>query len=60
MVQRKMLVIRGSVPLMILMSLTALYALAMRTTSFGLTVDRFWAFVVAAAVESVSFLRKKH
>jgi len=39
--------LRAVVPLLIIISITALYALYVRTRNFGLTVDRVWAFVVA-------------
>ncbi len=41
--------LRGVVPLTVVISLTALYALLMRTRHYGLTVERVWAFVVASA-----------
>lgn len=41
--------LRLAVPLSILVSLTALYALVVRTGQYGLTVERVWAFVVAGA-----------
>jgi len=41
--------LRWVVPLTVIISLTALYALLMRTRHYGLTVERVWAFVVAAA-----------
>jgi hypothetical protein len=40
--------LRFITPLLIVISATALYALYVRTRNFGLTVDRVWAFVVAA------------
>jgi Domain of unknown function (DUF4153) len=41
--------LRWVVPLTVIISLTALYALLMRTRYYGLTVERVWAFVVAGA-----------
>lgn len=41
--------LRIAVPLMLLVSLTALYALVVRTRQYGLTVERVWAFVVAGS-----------
>jgi hypothetical protein len=41
--------LRVVVPLTVIVSLTALYALLMRTHYYGLTVERVWAFVVAGA-----------
>jgi len=41
------LALRCAVPFMIVVALTALYALAVRIGHFGLTVERFWALVVA-------------
>jgi Domain of unknown function (DUF4153) len=40
--------LRCVVPFMVVVSLTALYALSIRTKVYGLTVERFWALVVAA------------
>jgi hypothetical protein len=40
--------LRCVVPFMVVVSLTALYALSIRTRIYGLTVERFWALVVAA------------
>jgi Domain of unknown function (DUF4153) len=40
--------LRWVVPFMVVVSLTALYALSIRTKFYGLTVERFWALVVAA------------
>lgn len=40
--------LRFITPLLLVISATALYALYVRTQNFGLTVDRVWAFVVAA------------
>jgi Domain of unknown function (DUF4153) len=40
--------LRWVVPFMVVVSLTALYALSIRTKVYGLTVERFWALVVAA------------
>lgn len=41
--------LRWVVPLLVIVALTALYALVVRTHSYGLTVDRVWAFIVAGA-----------
>ena len=41
--------LRYSVPLTIIVSLTAFYGLGVRTAHYGLTVERVWAFVVAGA-----------
>ncbi len=41
--------LRWAVPLLIIVALTAFYALSVRTRSYGLTVSRIWAFIVAAA-----------
>jgi hypothetical protein len=41
--------LRWAVLLTVIISLTALYALLMRTRHYGLTVERVWAFVVAGA-----------
>jgi hypothetical protein len=41
--------LRLVVPLTIVISLTALYALWVRAEKYGLTVERVWAFVVAGA-----------
>jgi hypothetical protein len=41
--------LRVVVPLTVIVSLTALYALWMRSQHYGLTVERVWAFVVAGA-----------
>lgn len=41
--------LRLVVPLTAVVSLTALYALIVRERQYGLTVERVWAFVVAAA-----------
>jgi hypothetical protein len=41
--------LRFVIPLTIVVSLTALYALCLRIDRFGFTVDRVWACVVAAA-----------
>ncbi|MBN8279931.1 MAG: DUF4153 domain-containing protein [Gammaproteobacteria bacterium] len=41
--------IRLAVPLTVLLALTALYALVVRTRQYGLTDERYWAFVVAGA-----------
>jgi len=41
--------LRFVVPLTVVIALTALYGLAVREQHYGLTVERFWAFVVAGA-----------
>jgi hypothetical protein len=41
--------LRAAVPLMVIIALTALYALIVRSRHYGLTVARVWAFVVASA-----------
>jgi hypothetical protein len=41
--------LRAIVPLMVIIALTALYALIVRSRHYGLTVERVWAFVVASA-----------
>jgi hypothetical protein len=41
--------LRFVVPLMVIVALTALYALIVRSRHYGLTVERFWAFIVAGA-----------
>jgi hypothetical protein len=41
--------LRAAVPLMVIIALTALYALTVRSRHYGLTVERVWAFVVAGA-----------
>jgi len=41
--------LRVVVPLTTIISLTALYALLMRSRHYGLTVERVWAFIVAGA-----------
>src|ERR1700685_2984309 len=43
------LFLRVVVPFTVIISLTALYALTMRSRHYGLTVERVWAFVVAGA-----------
>jgi hypothetical protein len=43
------LFLRVVVPLTVIISLTALYALTLRSRHYGLTVERVWAFVVAGA-----------
>jgi hypothetical protein len=42
--------LRFVLPLTIIIALTALYALTIRSRQYGLTVERVWAFVVAGAV----------
>jgi Domain of unknown function (DUF4153) len=39
--------LRAVVPLTVIIALTALYALIVRSRDYGLTVERVWAFVVA-------------
>ncbi|HVO46997.1 MAG TPA: hypothetical protein VMT29_11730 [Steroidobacteraceae bacterium] len=39
--------LRFCIPLMMVVAITALYALVVRTQHYGLTVERVWAFVVA-------------
>ncbi|MEP7244899.1 MAG: hypothetical protein ABI885_14635 [Gammaproteobacteria bacterium] len=53
------LALRVVVPLTILISLTAIYALSVRVRTYGITVERMWAFVVAGAalVYSVGYAR---
>ncbi|MGC2029520.1 MAG: hypothetical protein WA642_05845 [Steroidobacteraceae bacterium] len=46
--------LRAVVPLMVIVSLTALYSLLMRSRHYGLTVERVWAWVVAAAALTYS------
>jgi hypothetical protein len=41
--------LRFIVPLTVVISVTALYALSVRTQRYGLSVERVWAFVVAIA-----------
>lgn len=41
--------LRFCVPLTVIISLTALYALGVRTAHYGLSVERVWAFIVAGA-----------
>ncbi|HMN43841.1 MAG TPA: DUF4153 domain-containing protein [Povalibacter sp.] len=41
--------LRWIVPLTVIVALTALYALTVRASHFGLTVERVWAFIVAGA-----------
>jgi hypothetical protein len=48
------LFLRFAIPLMVVISLTALYALIMRARHYGLSVERVWAFVVAAAALAYS------
>ncbi len=43
------LLLRVVAPLTVIVSLTALYALIVRMHEYGLTVGRFWGFVVAVA-----------
>jgi hypothetical protein len=46
--------LRAAVPLTVIVSLTALYALSMRSTHYGLTVGRVWGLVVAGAALAYS------
>ncbi|HEX7114713.1 MAG TPA: hypothetical protein VF193_06245 [Steroidobacter sp.] len=48
------LALRAVVPLTILIALTAAYALILRVASYGFTVERVWAFVVAGAALAYS------
>jgi len=41
--------LRLVVPLTVVISITALYALFVRTNQYGLTVERVWAFIVAGS-----------
>jgi hypothetical protein len=41
--------LRLAVPLTVIVSLTAVYALSMRSRQYGLTVERIWGLVVAGA-----------
>jgi hypothetical protein len=43
------LALRCALPLTVVIAGTALFALGVRTWNFGLTVERFWGFVVGAA-----------
>jgi hypothetical protein len=47
--------LRAIVPLLTVISVTALYALYVRTRSFGLTVERVWALVTAGGAILYSF-----
>lgn len=47
--------LRGVVPLLTIIALTALYAMYLRIERYGLTVERFWGCVVAAAVALYAF-----
>ena len=40
--------LRFVIPLLVIVALTAAYALSVRTREYGLTVERFWGLVVAA------------
>jgi len=46
--------LRLAVPLTVIVSLTAIYALAVRTQHYGLTVERVWALIVAGAALAYS------
>ena len=41
--------LRMVIPLTVIVALTATYALSLRTREYGLTVERFWGFIVAGA-----------
>lgn len=41
--------LRFALPLLVVIALTALYALVVRANHYGLTVERVWAFIVAGA-----------
>ncbi len=41
--------LRFTVPLTVVISVTAIYALIVRTQHYGITVERVWAYIVAAA-----------
>ena len=41
--------LRVVVPLTVIIAMTALYALCVRTRHYGLTVERVWAFIIAGA-----------
>ncbi|HEY6641407.1 hypothetical protein [Povalibacter sp.] len=41
--------LRWMMPLTVIVALTAIYALMVRTSTYGLTVERVWAFIVAGA-----------
>jgi hypothetical protein len=41
--------LKAAVPLMVIVALTALYALIVRARHYGLTVERVWALIVASA-----------
>lgn len=41
--------IRLAVPLTLVVVVTALYSIGLRTTQYGLTVERVWAFIVAGS-----------
>jgi len=46
--------LRGVVPLTVIVSLTAIYALGVRTRHYGLTVERVWGLIVAGAALTYS------
>jgi hypothetical protein len=48
------LALRAVVPLTILVALTAAYALILRVVTYGFTVERVWALIVAAAALAYS------
>jgi hypothetical protein len=41
--------LRMVIPLTVVVALTAIYALSIRTREYGLTVERFWGFIVTSA-----------
>lgn len=43
------LLLRFAIPLTVIISVTALYALYLRVDTYGFTVERVWGFIVAAA-----------
>jgi hypothetical protein len=49
------LALRGVVPLLTIIALAAIYAMYLRVGRYGLTVERFWGCVVAAAVAVYAF-----
>jgi hypothetical protein len=51
--------LRMVIPLTVIVALTATYALSLRTREYGLTVERFWGFIVAGAalIYSIGYAR---
>ena len=51
--------LRMVIPLTVIVALTAAYALSLRTREYGLTVERFWGFIVAGAalIYSIGYAR---